>query len=798
MNTRSSESVAALIVRLELAAADGLPAAWDTAKAAFFEALDAYDPAAAQAVPKALHGAALPSRPRRGWAAYFRAILASDQYRFDAAEQYALTALRLADSAELRGRACNELGILYDHLGRWDDAIAFYRTGLAAFEQINERIYIAKLSKNLGTALVRAFEAGALPPESLTEAESLERCAIAIFETLGVPSQEAATWNELGTVYKAQSRWVEAASCYERLRAFAAAEGDRLGEGQSLNNLGEALLAQGLLAAAEAALQRACELVAGNAWETSDIQVNLAHACLAQGDQQRAEDAADAALGQVESLRVQLHTASARVDFSPTQERAYAFRTRLARSAGRQDMVFALAERAKARTFAELLAGQRVPPHMTIPRRWLQQEATLRRTLNDLYEASATDPITRRADITTAEARWHELRLRIAQRDAEYAALGDAKPLAPEAIQEQLPCDATLLEYYSDDRELLACLVKRESIRIFPLGMTLSDLAGASFDHRGRPRGLVSQGGRLGRPWVLERLGQVLLEPMLPYLDATKLLCIVPHGALHHLPFSALSIGASGERLGQRIPAIVQAPNATVWLQHCQSKPLSTSTAACVVGHNGQTLRYAEPEARAIARGLNSVPLLGPAATRTTLIDQARDARWVHIACPGVFRPDQPLRSGLHLADGFLDVADTFRRVRLAADLVTLSGCETGLGHLRSGDEVLGLVRAWLYAGSASVLVSLWTVDDFSTQLLMREFYTRLTESGPARALSQAQAALAALTAGDIQERALDAGLTEHEAQIEVARLTRLSPENETHPLNHPYFLAPFVLLGRA
>ena len=496
-------------------------------------------------------------------------------------------------------------------------------------------------------------------------------------------------------------------------------------------------------------------------------------------------------------MRAQLQTASARVDFAATQERVYAFRTRLAKTAGRQDLVFALAERAKARTFAELLAGQRVPPHMTVPRRWLQQEAELRRTLSNLYETTDADPIAHQAAITATEARWHELRLRIAQRDAEYAALGDARPFTPEAVQECLPDDATLLEYYVDDHELLACLVQRGSIRVFPLGMTLTDLAGASFDHRGRPRGLVSEGGRLGRPWVLERLGQVLLRPVLPHLAATSVLCIVPQGALHHLPFSALITDASGGRLGQRIPAIVQAPSATVWLQHCQSRPLSPFTTACIVGHDGQTLKYAESEARAIAHAMGSAPLLGQAATRMITIDQARNARWVHIASPGIFRPDQPLRSGLRLADGFLDVADTFRRVRLTADLVTLSGCETGLGHLRTGDEVIGLVRAWLYAGSPSVLVSLWTVDDFSTQLLMQEFYASLTDLGPARAISQAKAVLGALTTNEIRDRALGAGFSEREAQAEVTRLTRLSLETETYPLNHPYFYAPFVLHGR-
>jgi CHAT domain-containing protein len=180
------------------------------------------------------------------------------------------------------------------------------------------------------------------------------------------------------------------------------------------------------------------------------------------------------------------------------------------------------------------------------------------------------------------------------------------------------------------------------------------------------------------------------------------------------------------------------------------------------------------------------------------LYAQASGARWLHLACPGLFRPDQPLRSGLRLADGFLDVAETFRRVRLAAELVVLSGCETGLGYLHRGDEVVGLVRAWLYAGSSSVLVSLWTVDDLSTRLQMQELYGRLATVGPAVALTQAQTAIASLSPEALRERLLALGLNSTQAQGELARLAALWPEPPPRPLDHPYFWAPFVLQGRA
>ncbi len=786
-----------LITALTEAAQTDAMAAWEKAKACFFDALSKGDLDAARAVPRALCQAPLPRRAARAWAAYFQAILASDNHRWDAAERHALTALRLADSPELRGRACNELGILYDHLGRWADAIAFYRTGLTTFELLNDPIYIAKLSKNLGTALVRAAEAGAVSLDSLSEAAVLEQRALEIFRSRGEPALEAATWNELGTVFKAQGHWAEAQACYERFRAYCVEAGDRLGEGQSLNNLGEAFHAQGHWDKAEATFHRARELVAGNAWEEADVQINLAMLRLDQDNLAAAVTAADEALSVIESLRARLQSATARTDFFATQERAYAFRTRLAVMTGRHDAAFALAERAKARTFIELLAGRSVRPHAPIPRRWLQQEAALRRQLEELYAAADAAPEGHQALIAETEARWQALHHQIVQRDTEYGSLGQASPLTPDAVQDRLPAGVALLEYYADDRELLACLVQRDTIRVLPLGLSPSDVAAASFDRRGRPRGLTTEGGPLGRPWVLDRLGEVLLGPVLPHLGSPELLCVVPHGPLHHLPFHALPAQAGGPRLGQQVGAIVQAPSATVWLEYCQSRPAAESGEAWVLGYNGKTLRYAEAEAKVIAAHWGKSAVTGRAATRSALLAGATQARWIHLACPGIFRPDQPLRSGLRLADGFLDVADTFRRLRLAAELVVLSGCETGLGTLHSGDEIVGLVRAWLYAGTPAILVSLWTVDDLSTGLLMQEFYTHLAAMGPARALTAAQATLASLTSDALYERLLTAGLDREQAQQEIARLLSLWPEPcPPRPLDHPYFWAPFVLQG--
>ena len=113
-----------------------------------------------------------------------------------------------------------------------------------------------------------------------------------------------------------------------------------------------------------------------------------------------------------------------------------------------------------------------------------------------------------------------------------------------------------------------------------------------------------------------------------------------------------------------------------------------------------------------------------------------------HLAAHGLFRPEAPLLSSIRLADRWLAVQDVYD-LELQAELVVLSACETGLGHDTGGDDLVGLVRGFLYAGAASLAVSLWTVDDVAMTELVVQFYTHwLDGQGKARALQLAQQTL--------------------------------------------------------
>ncbi|MCB0005204.1 MAG: CHAT domain-containing protein, partial [Anaerolineales bacterium] len=129
----------------------------------------------------------------------------------------------------------------------------------------------------------------------------------------------------------------------------------------------------------------------------------------------------------------------------------------------------------------------------------------------------------------------------------------------------------------------------------------------------------------------------------------------------------------------------------------------------------------------------------------------------------GEFRADSPLFSGLALADGWLNTLDVFN-TRLRASLVTLSACQTGRNVVAGGDELLGLMRAFLSAGAASLISSHWAVDDRSTAALMATLYRQLF-AGAAKADALRQ------------------------AQLELIR-------EPVEGYQHPYFWAPFYLVG--
>jgi CHAT domain-containing protein len=114
-------------------------------------------------------------------------------------------------------------------------------------------------------------------------------------------------------------------------------------------------------------------------------------------------------------------------------------------------------------------------------------------------------------------------------------------------------------------------------------------------------------------------------------------------------------------------------------------------------------------------------------ATREAFVDSSTSSRFLHVATHAVFRQDNPMFSSFRLADGWFTAFDLFSML-CQTNLVTLSGCQSGMSEVTGADDLLGLMRGFLYAGARSLLLSLWNVNDESTTALMTDFYRKWRE----------------------------------------------------------------------
>ena len=415
-----------------------------------------------------------------------------------------------------------------------------------------------------------------------------------------------------------------------------------------------------------------------------------------------------------------------------------------------------VAEQAKSRALVDLLAGKEIgktSEATKLVRKWDQARARAFAGGSFNYAAAwGNGPAPQSAE--AARGRLRSL-------DAELCSYVAGQWATADEVRASRMDGSTIVEYFQSDRATYVWVVGQTAIRghiieasrtqvaekVREYRKTLTDLLSA----RRGPGGVAIAGPSAAKLTTKEEqlakdLHRLLIEPVRSSING-DLVYFVPHGSLHYLPLHALHDGR--QRLVEKW-AIAYAPSATV-LEWTQKRQPRASRKAVVlydpdVGDPRYRLQFAESEANAIASLWPEVERRsGKQATESLLSTRGREFDIIHLACHGEYNPQAPLRSRLLLAggdgeDGNL-TAEEIYRLDLNAWLVVLSACETGLGELTRGDDVVGLTRGLLYAGTPTVVDSLWKVDDLATSFLMGEFYGNLKTMPKAEALRRAQLA---------------------------------------------------------
>ncbi len=620
-------------------------------------------------------------------------------------------------------KAQTNLAISLNHHGETAEALALFRDARKHFEKEGNRAWIATID---------LYQALAFHQErKLDEAQVLCRRALEFFGPSSLFTRAVLSQLLLARIH------------LDRGEAAEARE-----------------VCQGALARLE---REAAPALSAQAWYVMGMTDEaLGHPVAAYSDYKTAHR-------HMENLRSHLTSDEMKIAFLKDKLEVYEALVRMCLSSGNsrgsREKAFEYIEQAKSRSLADLIAfrSEGLPAHRKTERALVEQVKALRGELNWYSRSSQRqegrgDPLAapqlaklRRA-ARDCERRLVEALAGLREVDVEYASLQTAGAIPIETVRASLPEGALLLEYYRVGDRFIVCVLSRGNLKIVPLGLV------AEMKRAIQLLRFQLSKFRLGGSYLrtfetqlldatkahLREFYEGLVAPIEPLIARASHLIVAPHDFLHYLPFQAM-IDGRGAYLCDRI-SVSHTPSAGVF-HLCATKHSNVSGTSLVLGIPDPEAPQIEDEVRSVARALPDAQVfLGAAATHEILQSCGAGARFVHIATHGQFRQDNPMFSSIRLGTSHLNLFDLYQ-LDLPCELITLSGCGTGLNVVVGGDELLGLVRGLLYAGTQGVLVTLWDVNDRSTAEAMGLFYEGLkAHKYKAEALHQAASRSAART----------------------------------------------------
>jgi CHAT domain-containing protein len=670
---------------------------------------------------------------------------------------------RYSESALLR-----RLGTIASKLGQYEEASKYLEESLKISKSLNHPSYVGASLYWIGDNLLRMNK-----PD---EAVKYLKDALEYFNQIDMYFMRRSCYLSLGRSYMRLNKNIEAKKSFESAIEMAAKISDPDIQWRSHGFLGR-------IAEKEENNQKAFEHYAK-------------------------------AISIIESMRAKFADPSLKTLFMKDKSRVYERMIQLLYKMQRTPEAFHYLERARARVMLDMLAEKTLSSKNKEENELLNQDRDLRKRIEEIStrqekisferpqgsEEEISEPQKLEKPISELE-RLHSQHRAILEKleslNSELASLVSINPLKASEIQELLDGETILIEYFIGMENRFIFLVTKEKVLAVPLEVDSKILFQKIREFRDRAVEGITLDRLFSKAYErpLSDLYEILIQPIEKEILGKKNLIIVPHGMLHYLPFQAL-LSRDRKYLIESF-SISYLPSATV-LKYARAKNKGNRLDLFAAGNpvtGFELLPAAEEEVREVSTLFEKrLVLTGREATKASIKSQSPRYDLLHLSTHGEMIESNPLKSNLRFTpsgkdDGRLTVSEIFD-MEIKANLVTLSACETALGKgetgdFPQGDDLVGLSRAFIHAGAPSVVASLWKVSDDSTVQLMKTFYQNLRGMPKAEALRKAQLDLRKSTVRFTVTRA-GGGVT-HPVQ---------KGSEETIECSHPFFWAPFILLG--
>jgi CHAT domain-containing protein/Tfp pilus assembly protein PilF len=661
----------------------------------------------------------------------------------------------------------SNIGLVYSKLGENQKALEYYNQSLTLTRALGDRRGEGSALNNIGRAYSELGE----------NQKALEyyNQSLPLRRAVGDRRGEAITLNNIGSVYSQLGENQKALEYYSQSLPLSRAVDYRVGEALTLYSIAAAKRDRGNLTEALTDIEASLKIIESLRTKIASPELRASYFATVQDYYQFYID-----------LLMQLHKTNPKSGYDTK-----AFE---ASERSRARSLLELLQEANA----DIRQG--VAPELLQRERSLQQQLdALEKQRIEVLNRPTPTPA-QQAELEkqwqTLLAQYQDIQTQIRTTSPRYAALTQPQPLTLAQIQQQILDENTILLQYSlgKERSYLWALTKT-GITSYELPKA-AEIETTAKNFRDAVTAPSSRNSPNQITQANDAISQMILQPVAAQLGQKRLL-IVSDGVLNYLPFAALSLpGKSGENgnppliVDHEIVLLPSGSTLGILRQNYADLPAPTRTLAIfadpvfsgnderVQNSSSATTQQAVEAANpglSRSRGDNNVEFdrlkftrkeaqiiqaLVPANSITQSFDFAASRaaatgsnlsqyKIIHFATHGLANSDYPELSGIILSlidekgnalNGFLRLTDIFN-LKLAADLVVLSACQTGLGQNIQGEGMVGLTRGFMYAGAKRVVVSLWSVDDEGTAALMSSFYQKMLQKGltPAAALRAAQ-----------------------------------------------------------